>query len=224
MALKDTLVFLSNLAENNHKAWFDENRKAYEAAKKDVTEIVAQVIKGVAEFDPAIGAIEPKKAVFRIFKDVRFSKDKTPYKTNMGAWMAPGGKASVFAGYYLHLEPGGKSFVAGGSYMPPSNILKAIREAIDYDAESLEKILNTPEFIAAFGGLEGEKLKTTPKGFAKDHPSIELLRHKSFVVSHHYTDEEVLSPTFLNDALAKLKLVFPLNTYLNKAIAEAEPA
>lgn len=224
MALKDTLIFLANLAENNHKAWFDENRKAYEAAKKDVTAIVGEVIKGVAAFDPAIGTIEAKKAVFRIFKDVRFSKDKTPYKTNMGAWMAPGGKGSVFAGYYLHLQPGDKSFVAGGSYMPPSNILKSIREAIDYDAEGLEKILQTPDFVNAFGALEGEKLKTTPKGFDKEHPAIELLRHKSYIVSHNYTDAQVLESGFLQDVIEKMRIVAPLNTYLNKAIAEAEPA
>ncbi len=224
MVHQETLEFLAGLAANNHKEWFDTNRKAYLAAKEDVLNVVTSLISGIASFDPEVGGLEAKKTVFRIFKDVRFSKDKTPYKTNMGAWIAPGGKGSTSAGYYLHIQPGGNSFVAGGSYMPPSNILRSIRDAIDYDAETLEKILAEPDFVKTFGELEGAKLKTAPRGFAKDHPSIELLRHKSFVVSRKLSDKEMTSPKLVEKAVQHLSHLYPLNSYLNKAIAEASPA
>lgn len=224
MVHQNTLDFLAGLAANNHKEWFDANRKAYLAAKEDVSGVVGKLIKGIAEFDPSVGGLEVKQTIFRIFKDVRFSKDKTPYKTHMGAWVAPGGKGSMSAGYYLHIQPGDNSFVAGGSYMPPANILRAIRDAIDYDAKSLEVILEAPAFVKSFGELEGEKLKTAPRGFAKDHPSIELLRYKSFVVSHKLSDAEITSPKLIEHATAHLSNLYPLNSYLNKAIAEASPA
>jgi uncharacterized protein (TIGR02453 family) len=223
MLQQKTLDFLAGLRENNTREWFEENRKRYEAAKKDIEQGVTQLISGVASFDPNIVGLEAKSVMFRIFKDVRFSKDKSPYKTNLGAWMAGGGKNSMFAGYYLHVEPGDRSFLAGGSYMPPSNILKSIREAIDYDHEGLREILAEKQFKSYFGVLEGEVLKTTPKGYEKDHPAIDLLRHKSLVVSHKVSDKELTSAGFADKAITILKTLNPLTVFLNRAIAEAKP-
>lgn len=223
MLQQKTLDFLADLRENNTREWFELNRKRYEAAKKDVEQGVNLLLSGVANFDESLQGLEAKSVMFRIFKDVRFSKDKSPYKTNMGAWMAGGGKNSISAGYYLHIEACDKSFLAGGSYMPPANVLKAIREAIDYDQEGLLEILNAKSFVKNFGKLGGETLKTTPKGYDKDHPAIDLLRHKSFVVSHPITDKELVAPGFVNAAIKVFETMQPLTIFLNRAIAEAKP-
>lgn len=223
MLQKQTLDFLAALREHNHREWFEANRKLYEAAKKDVEQVVNKLLSGLVAIDASLQGLEAKSVMFRIFKDVRFSKDKSPYKTNMGAWMAGGGKNTVNAGYYLHVEPDGKSFLAGGSYMPPANVLKAIREAIDYDHEGLREILAAKEFVRLFGKLEGETVRTTPKGYEKDHPAIDLLRHKSLVVSHYFSDKDLLSADFIEKALGIYREIAPLNAFLNRAIAEAKP-
>ena len=223
MLQQKSLDFLSELRGHNDREWFDANRKWYESTKKDVEQLVNQLISGLAEIDKNLQGLEAKSAMFRIFKDVRFSKDKSPYKTNLGAWMAGGGKNSMQAGFYLHVEPGGNSFLAGGSYMPPANVLKAIRDAIDYDHEGLRDILAEPAFVKTFGKLEGETLRTAPKGYDKDHPAIDLLRHKSLVVSHKISDQELISANFVKRALGVYREMFPLIEFLNRAIAEAQP-
>ncbi len=223
MLQQKTLDFLSGLHDNNNREWFEVNRKSYEAAKKDVEQVVNQLISGASAFDQSLVGLEAKSVMFRIFKDVRFSKDKSPYKNNLGAWMAGGGKNSMGAGYYLHIQPGDQSFLAGGSYMPPANVLKAIRDAIDYDHEGLNDILSQKDFVKNFGKLEGETLKTAPKGYEKDHPAIDLLKHKSFVVSHKVSDKELVSPGFVANAVGIFKSMYPLTTFLNRAIAEAKP-
>jgi uncharacterized protein (TIGR02453 family) len=223
MLQQKTLDFLSGLALNNHRDWFEANRKEYEASKRDVEGLVGQLLPRMAEFDGSLRGIEAKASLFRIFKDVRFSKDKSPYKTNMGAWMAGGGKHSASAGYYLHVEPGDKSFLAGGSYMPPANILKSIREAIDYDHEGLMQILEDKNFVRLFGKLEGETVRTSPKGYDKNHPAIDLLRHKSLVATKKISDQELTSASFAEHAIMVFREVLPLNEFLNRAIREAKP-
>lgn len=217
-----TLEFLAELKDNNQRDWFNDNRKRYEASKQDVARLVNEVITTIAHFDDDLQGLEAKQSMFRIFKDVRFSKDKLPYKTNMGAWMAKGGRKSPNAGYYLHLEPGDKSFLAGGSYMPPSPILKSIREAIDYEPETLRAIIAHKDFQKHFKELDGAKLKTAPKGYPKDHPHIDLLRFKSLTVINHLTDAQVTSKSFLNEAAVIFQAMHPLIQFLNKAIAEVE--
>jgi uncharacterized protein (TIGR02453 family) len=138
MVKKTTLEFLSDLTDNNQREWFEANKKRYEAAKKDVAALVGELISGITSFDGNLAGLEAKDTLFRIFRDVRFSHDKSPYKNNMGAWMARGGRKSLFAGYYLHIEAGDKSFLAGGSYMPEAPVLKAIREAVDYQPEDFK--------------------------------------------------------------------------------------
>jgi uncharacterized protein (TIGR02453 family) len=224
MLQQKTLDFLVGLRSNNDREWFEANRKQYEAAKKDVEGLVNKLLAGMVAIDPTLQGLEAKNVMFRIFKDVRFSKDKSPYKTNMGAWMAGGGKDSFNAGFYIHIEPDGKSFIAGGSYQPPANVLKAIREAIDYDHEGLRDILKAPQFVKLFGQLEGETLSTAPKGYAKDHPAIDLLKHKSLVVSHKLSDKDLVAANLVQKVLDSYREVQPLNSFLNRAIAEAKPA
>ncbi|MFN8396347.1 MAG: DUF2461 domain-containing protein [Bacteroidia bacterium] len=224
MLQQKTLDFLAGLRENNNREWFEENRKQYEAAKKDVEALVNKVLLGLADIDPAMAGLEAKGALFRIFRDVRFAKDKSPYKTNMGAWMASGGKNTMNAGYYLHVEPGNKSFLAGGSYMPPANVLQSIREAVDYDHEGLREIITAPAFTKWYKQLDGEALRTVPKGYAKDHPAIDLLKFKSFVASHPLTDKDLTSAGLVDKLLDGYRAMYPLNVFLNRAIAEAKPA
>lgn len=212
-----TLQFLKDLTENNNKPWFDANKKRLEAAKKDVEQLVSEILMGSAAFEPAAGTYKAKDCVFRIYRDVRFSKDKTPYKTNMGCWFSKGGKKSPHAGYYLHIEPG-KSFLAGGIYMPESAVLKNVRQEIDYNTKEFNAILSNAKFKKTFGGLDDYKLKTTPKGYGKDHPEIDTLKQTSFVVSRQVSDEELLDKNFAAQAVEVFKTLHPLNTFLNRVM------
>jgi uncharacterized protein (TIGR02453 family) len=199
---KATLEFLSMLKNNNDRDWFGKNRKEYEAAKEN--------------FDPILKGLEAGQCIFRINRDTRFASDKSPYKTNFGAFIVRGGRKNgdKFTGYYIHIEPG-KSFIAGGAYMPPSPWLTAIRENISTDPEKFNKILASKEFIKFFGELEGEKLKSAPRGYAADHPQIELLKHKSFLVMHNLKDQDVLKPVFQDFVVDASKAMKPLNDFLN---------
>ncbi len=224
MIQPSTLQFLLDLADNNNREWFLKNKKTYEAAKKNLESVAGELIAGLVPYEPDFRNLEAKKSIFRIFRDARFSANKAPYKTNMGAWMARGGRKSPFAGFYLHIQPGG-SFLAGGIYRPDSGILKAIREGIDYDAQSLRQIINSEEFVRQFGEMEGDKVKTSPKGYSKDHPAIDLIRHKSFLMTRNLSDDETTSEDFITMALDVYQAMVPLNTYLNKAIMEVvEPS
>jgi len=220
MIKKTTLDFLRKLKKNNDRKWFEKNRKEYESCREDFIIEVNEIINRIAAFDPGLEGLEAKNTIFRIFRDIRFSKDKTPYKPHFGANMAKGGRKSVNAGYYLHIEPGGKSFLAGGTYRPTSDILASVRNAIDYDPDALKSILNNKTFTKYFGGLTEmeDKLKTAPKGFPKDHPEIELLKHKSFIVFHNLKDDQLASKGFLKDVSNVFKAMAPFNHYLNKII------
>lgn len=217
MIAQDTLAFLAELKENNNKEWFDANRKRYEAVKKDIKENVQHLITGIAEFEPVIAAIKPKDCVFRINRDIRFSKDKSPYKTNLGAYISRGGKKSPHAGYYFHLEPG-NCFLAGGMYGPESSVLNAVRQEIDYNTDELKAIINSKEFKKLFGEIHGEQLKTAPKGYSKDHPEIELLRYKSYLMVHNISDKDVLNKNFTDKAISVFQAMKPMNEFLNRVL------
>jgi uncharacterized protein (TIGR02453 family) len=179
MLAASTLQFLKKLDKNNNKAWFDENRKQYEAAKLDFANLTGQVITQFGKKEPSIALLQTKECVFRINKDVRFSKNKAPYKHNMGASIKAGGKKSLTAGYYIHLEPGGKSFVGGGLYMPDASIVGKIRQEIDYTYTEFLKIVQNKKFVAQYGGLdfsEGMSLVREPKGYEKENPAIMYLK------------------------------------------------
>lgn len=216
--MKTTLKFLSALKNNNNREWFEANKDQFLSSKEELESAVAKIIAGIAKFDPLVKDLEPKNCIFRIYKDVRFSKDKTPYKTNLGASITPGGKKIQAPGYYFHIEPN-KCFIAGGLYMPTPEQLNAIRQEIDYNADELLKIFKSKSFSANFKGLdEIDPLKTTPKGYDKDHKHINLLRNKHFIVSFDLKDKDVLDPKAIEKMVSVFKSMYPFMEYLRHAV------
>jgi uncharacterized protein (TIGR02453 family) len=214
------LKFLKDIAKNNNREWFEKNKPRYLEAKLSFEDFLEALHKEFLKFDEGLAGLNPRKLGFRIYRDVRFSKDKRPYKTNMGAGFSPGGKMMQEPGYYIHIEPG-KSFVAGGMYMPTPENLAKIRQEIDYNSKAFLKILNDKTFKKFFEGLDDfDKLKTMPKGYPKDHPQIELLKHKSFIVSHSFSDKEVSDKRFIASIGAAARNIKKLNDFLSQAIAE----
>src|ERR1035441_1058085 len=220
MLNKSTIDFLKELSENNNKTWFEKNKKWYEEAKDDVENLVAELIQKLSAFDDGLKGVNVQDCMFRIIKDARGAKDKIPYKTNMGASIAPGGKRSGMAGYYLHIEPLGESFVAGAILMREKEPLYKIRQVVADNAWEFKKILNQRQFKIAFGLLEDHQGKTIPKEFSKGHPEADLLKYKSFIVSHAYDDKEVLAPDFVDKAAAICQTLYPLNKFINDAILD----
>ncbi len=212
-----TLSFLKLLAKNNSREWFEKNRSKYDAAKAEHTLFIQNLIEALSKVDPKLKGLTPKDCVFRIYRDVRFSKNKDPYKTNLGAGINPGGKKVEIAGAYIHLEPG-KSFIAGGRWMPDAPTLKRIRQEIDYNTASFKKIISNKDFVKQFNQLEGQKLKTVPKGYSRDHPEIEFLKHTSFIVSRELDDKLVTSPDFINELTIAYKAMQPFLRFLNSAL------
>lgn len=211
--------FLTAIKKNNNREWFERNKPRYLESKQLFEDFVAAMLNELMKFNKGFEGLNPKKLPFRIYRDVRFSKDKRPYKTNMGAGFSLGGKMIQEPGYYLHIEPG-NSFVASGLYMPDAALLAKVRQEIDYNAKKFNKILGDKKFKSTFGTLDDfDKLKTAPKGYPKDHPQIEFLKHKSFVVSHYFSDKEVKDKHFLKKVVAACKTVKPFNDFLNEAIA-----
>jgi len=211
--LTPTLDFLDELRVHNHKAWFDQNRPAYEVAREAFERFIAAIID---EFRAAnqLRELAAKDCIFRMNRDVRFSKDKSPYKTNFGALIGPGGRKSMQDGYYISIEPRGQSLIAGGWYMPQGPQLAKFRKAIDRDASELKKIMRAKAFVQHFGTLEGEKLKTAPQGYDREHPEIELLRLKQITVMEHLSDEAVLAPDFPRRTVAACRAMRPFLNYL----------
>lgn len=213
------LKFLKDLSKNNDRTWFEKNKPRYLEAKQGFEDFIAGLLKEMTKFDEGLAGLDPKKLPFRIYRDVRFSKDKSPYKVNMGAGFSPNGKLVQEPGYYIHVEPG-KSFVAGGIYMPDAGNLAKVRQEIDYNADKLMKVMNSKSFKKLFKGFDDfDKLKTMPKGYAKDHPHIELLKHKSFIVSYNYSDKDVTDKKFIKTVAAHAKEIKPLNDFIREAIA-----
>lgn len=213
------LKFLKDIARNNNRDWFEKNKARYLEAKQEFEDVVAAVLKGAARFDPGLGGLDPRKLPFRIYRDVRFSKDKRPYKVNMGAGFSPNGRLVQEPGYYLHLEPGNKSFVAGGIYQPDASILAKIRQEIDYNPQPLEKLFRLKSFSKYFDGFDDwDRLKTAPKGYPKDHPQLAWLKNKSFTVSAALTDTQVCDRNFVGNVVAVFKAIKPMNDYFRQAM------
>jgi len=215
---RSTLDFLADLKLNNDREWFAKNRKRYEEARMDYESFSQAVIDKIVEFDALLGGLGVKSCTYRINRDIRFSNDKTLYKTHMGAFIVRGGKkfADRYAGYYIHIEPGNNSMVAGGAYIPPAPWLSAIREKIDEQGEELISITRNKDFIKYFGEIEGEKLRTAPKGYAKDHPYIELLKMKSYLVSYQISDSKVTSQKCFGLVADACRAMKPLNDFLSE--------
>ncbi len=217
MTLENSLSFLADLAKNNHRDWMDANKKRYHEARDEFKEFVGEVIGKVQEFDDKIAGLQPKDCIFRLNRDIRFSKDKSPYKTNFGASISSGGRKSPFAGYYLHVMPG-NNFTGGGIYMPEADTVKKIRQEIDYNPKPLLDLMEQPDFKKTYGPMQGDALKTAPKGYPKDHPNIELLRHKSFYFMTNMPDAEMKSEKAVDLVIEKLKLLRPGIAYINMAL------
>lgn len=208
-----TLQFLRNLEKNNNREWFNENKTLYQEAQQDVISFVEKLIEEMADFDEEMEKLEAKKSVFRIYRDTRFSKDKTPYKTNFGAGLGMG-KGNKISGYYLHIEPG-KSFLAGGVYNPEPSVLKTIRQEISAFGDEFKAILEQDEFRNYFRGLSVEdKLKKVPQGFEKDDKMAEYLKLKHFIVTHPVSDEQLLSENAVKEFTKIFKAMKPLNDFL----------
>ena len=218
MNLATIQSFLKAIAKNNNRQWFEKSKPKYLEAKTLFDDFVEALHKELLKFDESLAGLNPRKLAFRIYRDVRFSKDKRPYKVNMGAGLSAHGKMEQEPGYYIHIEPG-KSFIAGGFYMPNPENLAKIRQEIDYNTKDFLKILNDKKFKKYFTGLDDfDKLKTAPKGYPKDHPHIDLLKNKRFIVTHYFTDKEVLDKKFVKTAAEVAKAIKPLNDFLLNAI------
>jgi len=221
MVSREVLEFLSALKEHNRKEWFHANKPVYQKVRREFEQYVGLLIAGIARFDDSVKSLEPRDCIFRINRDIRFSKDKRPYKTNFGAYIAPGGRKGGYAGYYFHLEPGA-SFAAGGVYMPSGPALKAIRNEIYDHVDEFLEILNEPAFKKHFDRLdEIEKLKTAPKGFPKDFEYIELLNHKHYTASKPLSEDLLTSEALTDEVLSAYEALYPMNYFLNEAISRA---
>ncbi|HMV43686.1 MAG TPA: DUF2461 domain-containing protein [Leptospiraceae bacterium] len=215
MIEKTTLDFLKNLKKNNSKEWFEKNRSHFEKAKQNFESFITQMIFEMAKINPDLVGVEPKKCIFRLNRDVRFSKNKEPYKNNFGAAISENGKSMETALFYFHLEPGNKSFIAAGRYMPDSKALRSIREKILEDSSAFKKIIESKKIKEIFTGLSDLKVKTVPRGYSKDHPEIELLKYTSFIVEKPVSDEFILSKEFTKLWIESYKAILPLLRYFN---------
>jgi uncharacterized protein (TIGR02453 family) len=220
MLQKATLKYIEDLTVNNNKAWFDENRHLFEVAKADFETLVKEVISSFGKIDSDIAPLEAKNCIFRQYRDVRFSKDKTPYKHHMGASFDRGGKKSGFAGYYLHIQPGNKSMAGGGIWMPEGEQLKKIRQEIDYSWDEFRGIINEPQFKKIYGDLEqGEyKLSREPKGYDKENPAIEYLKLKSLVAIQPLSDADLVSKDLLKKVVTAFTALMPLIKFINRSL------
>ncbi|MBR9999751.1 MAG: DUF2461 domain-containing protein [Cyclobacteriaceae bacterium] len=217
--MKTILDFLDDLRNNNTKEWMDKNKTRFQEARREFESLVSILIDRITLFDDSIAGIQPKNCIFRLNRDIRFSNDKRPYKENMGAFISGEGKKGVDGGYYIHLEPG-QSMLAGGSYMPPADVLGKIRQEIDYDPEPLLSFMRGKSFRQYFGDFAGDRLKTAPKGYAADHPNVGLLNLKSLIVTHPLSDKQVTGDNFIGYATEVFASIKPLNDFLKTAIRE----
>lgn len=219
MIQKNTIDFLKDLQKNNNKVWFDANKKKYETARASFILSVEEMIAAIKTFDSEIENLTAKDCIFRINRDVRFSKNKSPYKNNMAAYFNKGGKKGTGAGYYMHVEPG-NSFAAAGVWMPEKEDLSKIRQEIDYNFDEWKKIINNSVFKKQFGnGMDKTNiLVRPPKGYEEENPAIDFLKLKSFVATKPFSDTELMSKTFISDLSKTFKAVKPLVDFINRSL------
>jgi uncharacterized protein (TIGR02453 family) len=219
MHMEDILSFLGDLARNNERDWFQDNKPRYQESMASFKNLATTLISGISQFDPALSGLEAGDIIFRIYRDTRFSKDKTPYKTHFGAWMAKGGRKSTDAGYYFHLEPGG-SFMAAGVWMPPKEQLHLIRQEILFNPGAFLAIIRDPSLAGKYerGGKE-DMLKKGPAGYPGDFEAMEELRYKHHVFHRYYGDAEVRKPGFAGQVVEDCRGLYPFVEYLNHAMS-----
>ncbi|MFA6923208.1 MAG: DUF2461 domain-containing protein [Bacteroidales bacterium] len=217
MLLKGTIKFLKELKENNNQEWFHRNKLRYDSLKKEFELFLNKLISEISKFDGRTKYVIPKDCIFRIYRDIRFSKDKTPYKTNFGAYISNGGRRSRYAGYYFHIEPS-SSMLAGGIYIPDAEVLKCVRDEIFYNVNEFKKIINSPKFKNYFNEIDGDKLKNIPKDFPKDFAEAEFLKFKSYNMVYFLKNEKIPSDDLLELSVGIFKGMYPFNEFINKAI------
>jgi uncharacterized protein (TIGR02453 family) len=221
MIQSSTLGFLKDLKKNNHKTWFEKHREKYIAARNDFESFITSLLHEAADIDEELKTLESRNCIFRINRDIRFSKDKSPYKTNMGAFMNKGGKKSFYAGYYFHLEPGNNSFTGGGLWMPDAPHLKKVRQEIDYCFPEFKKIIFSPAFKKQFGTLEmyaDHMLVNVPKGYDKENPASEFLKLKSFVATKSIPDSKLTQKHLIKKISDAFRALKPLIKFVNRAL------
>lgn len=221
MITRSTLDFLASLKTHNNREWFEAHRALYQQAAGDFFDTVAKFIQSIASFDSAIAELmpDPKSCIMRIYRDVRFSKDKTPYKTGLFAYVSAGGRKGPLAGYYLHLEPGA-SFAGGGLYMPEAPVLARTRAAIDSRVDEWNAIVTAPDLLASFpeGVLPSGATKRPPKGYDESNPALHYLRYKGYYTQRFFSDEEVTDDGFVEQLGICCRAVMPMVAFLNDAI------
>lgn len=211
--------FLEALKANNNREWFSKNKNWFEEAKNEFELFTGSIIAVFGKIDKDIAYLEPKDCTYRIYRDTRFSPDKTPYKINFGAYLVKGGKKSGNGGYYFHIEPG-LNMLAGGIYMPMPEVLKKLRKEIYENIDEFLEIINNKTFLKHFGKIDDEtKLKTPPKDFPKDFPHIELLKFKNYTVAKDIPPLLLHSEKLMNEIVEVFTALIPLNRFLNNALA-----
>jgi uncharacterized protein (TIGR02453 family) len=219
MDFETTFSFLKKLARNNNREWFERNKPEFLEIKSQFEDLIADIYPQLVEVDESLAGQDPKKFVFRIYRDVRFSKDKKPYKTFLSAGISPSGRGMGKPGYYVQLEPGDKSFVCTGLYSPPPDVLAKVRQEIDYNGDRLDAVITDKKFRKNFPEFWlGDALKTMPKRYAKDHPHAAWLKMKSFVVMRRLTDMEIFKKSFPKNLVTVIQSGKPLNSFLTEAM------
>lgn len=213
----DTFAFLQELSANNNREWFAEQKPRFQTIQANLLDFTGDLLQQLAHLDERMLDIAPKNCLFRIYKDARFSKDKSPYKTHFGIHMVTSGDRADFgrAGFYLHIEPSG-SFLAGGAHAPTPEWLKRIRANLAEDGDKFTKLTQQADFKKTFGHIEGTQLVRNPVGYPADHAQIEWLKYKTMTVSHALSDKEVLSPKFTTKCLQVFAVYKPFRDFLNR--------
>jgi len=216
----ELFTFLRELRVNNNREWFRANKKRYDMLRAQFVDSVQQLIGKIATFDPEIGGLDAESCIYRIYRDIRFTTDKTPYKTHFGAYMTGyGGRTSPYAGYYVHLEPD-NALLSGGVWCPPPPLLKKLRQDIYDNIEEFEKIISDKAFKATFAELEGDMLKRMPEGYPADNPYGYILRHKDFVVSAAKSESFFCTEGWIDRVVADFRILQPFNRFLNYTVSE----
>lgn len=216
MLTQHTLQFLKNLSENNNREWFQANRQDYEIAKASFEKLCQEILSALAELQEDLLNTKVKDCIFRINRDIRFSKDKSPYKKFFSAGFGPGGRSSGKIDFFLHIQPGNQSLLGGGMWEPTPAHLAAFRQEIDYNPQHLKDIIEDKKFKSYYPDISGEKVKNMPKGYSADHPDIELLKYKQMFFYHKYTDKEVISEDFAQEVVRGCLILKPYLDYQNE--------
>lgn len=217
--LSGVLDFLKALSANNDRDWFNARKDEYLQAKAKVESFTAWLVAGMLKFDKELALVDPRKCMYRIYRDIRFSNDKRPYKDFMGIFISKEGRHGACSGYYIHLQPG-RSWYGAGVYGLPPEKQKKVRDGIYFQAETLKKILSSTAMKRVYGGKmdESARMKVAPKGYAKDFPDMDLLKYRYYFVSAQASDKQVSSAGFARKVLDDLEAAWPFNEFLNEAL------